>query len=189
MYADGGAGRFGDALVDSEHTSVSQGGVEIGSSDAQKQQTFALPAGDSTYVLKKEVKRSTERYKLSTEISAEWTFRSRRTPDGVATPLPLMTVRYSPALDDRNRAAAGRFEVPFSVERQYGAPDRPVVSAATEVSFDGKTWQPVPVRRTARGWMATIDQPGSGFVSLRTTAKDAAGNQVRQTILNAYELR
>ncbi|MDT7726174.1 MAG: hypothetical protein QOI21_2750 [Actinomycetota bacterium] len=189
MYADGGAGRFGDALVDSEHTTVSRDGVEIGSSDSPKQQTFALPAGDSAYVLKKEVKRSAERYKLSTELTSEWTFRSRRTPDGVATPLPLMTVRYSPALDDRNRAAAGRFEVPFSVERQYGAPDRPVVSAATEVSFDGKTWRPAPVRRTSRGWIAMIDQPGSGLVSLRTTAKDAVGNQVRQTILNAYELR
>jgi hypothetical protein len=58
-----------------------------------------------------------------------------------------------------------------------------------EASFDGKTWRAVPVRRTAHGWIATLDQPSTGFVSLRTTAKDATGNQVRQTTLNAYELR
>jgi hypothetical protein len=189
MYSDGGAGRFGDALVDSEHTTVTRNGVQIGSSESPKQQTFALPAGDSTYVLKKEVKRSEERYKLSTEISSEWTFRSRRTPDGVSTPLPLLNVRYAPELDDRNRAAAGRFEVPFTVERQYGAPDRPVISASVEASFDGTTWRPVPVRRTADGWVAIIDQPGSGFVSLRTMAKDAMGNQVQQTIVPAYEVK
>ena len=190
MYADGGAGRFGDALVDSEHTTLRRNGVQVGSSDSAKQQTFAVPADEATYELSKVIKRSEERFKLSTEISSKWTFRSRRTPDGVESALEMMNVRYSPVLDERNRAASGRFEVPLTVEHQYGAKAWPVVSLEVQASFDGgKTWRDAPVRRTGSGWKATVDQPSSGFVSLRATAKDAAGNKVDQTIQRAYELK
>jgi hypothetical protein len=189
MHADGGAGRFGDSLTDSERTTLARDGVELGASDAFKQQTFALPADEATYKLTKEVKRSPERFRLSTEITSEWTFRSARTPDGESSALPLMTVRYAPALDERNKAAAGRFAVPVNVEHQYGGDAARVVSLEIDAPLDEKTWQRLPVRRTGSGWAATIDQPGSGFVSLRARAKDAAGNEVNQTILRAYELK
>ncbi|TDO52500.1 hypothetical protein EV643_102339 [Kribbella sp. VKM Ac-2527] len=189
MHADGGAGRYGDSLTDSERTTLARDGVELAASDAFKQQTFALPADEAKYTLTKEVKRSPKRFRLSTEITSEWTFRSARTPDGESSALPLMTVRYAPVLDERNRAAAGRFAVPVTVEHQYGADVARVVSLEIEASLDEKTWQRLPVRRTGSGWTATIDQPGSGFVSLRARAKDAAGNEVKQTILRAYELK
>lgn len=190
MYADGGAGRFGDSLVDSEHTTLSRNGVEIGSSDSAKQQTFAVPADQATYELAKVVKRSEERFKLSTEISSRWTFKSGRTADGVETVLPLLNVRYAPMLDDRNRAPGGRFEIPVTVEPAFRAPTRPIVSLTVAASFDeGKTWRDLPVRRTATGWKATVDQPSSGFVALRASATDATGNKVDQTIHRAYELK
>ncbi|MEV6281206.1 S8 family serine peptidase [Kribbella sp. NPDC051770] len=186
-----GAGTFGDALTDSERTTVTRNGVEIGASDAFKQQTFALPAEPATYVLKKEVTRgSDERFKLSTRSEVAWTFRSARTPDGVASALPLMTVRWSPVLDERNAAPGGRFEVPLTVEHQYGGPRRPVVSVAVQASYDdGRSWVNAAVRRTARGWTASLTQPSSGFVSLRTVAIDAAGNKVDQRVTRAYALR
>jgi hypothetical protein len=189
MYADGGAGRLGDAIIDSEHTTLSRDGVELGSSDALRLQTFQLPPDDAQYVLTKKATRSPERYKLSTDIEAAWTFRSQRTPDGQSTALPLMNVRYEPALDDRNRAPAGRFEVPFTIEHQHGARPRPVVSVAVEASYDGKTWHSVPVRRTTTGWTAVTDQPSGTFVSLRAHATDSAGNEVKQTIHRAYEVK
>ncbi len=190
MYGAGGAGTFGDALTDFERTTLTRNGVEVGSSDAFKQQTFALPAEAATYVLKKEVTRSEERFKLSTLSSVAWTFRSARTPDGVSTALPLMTVRWSPVLDERNAAPGGRFEVPLTVEHQYGAVARPVVSVAVQASYDdGKTWVDAAVRRTGKGWTATLDQPPNGFTSLRTVAVDAAGNKVDQSVVRAYALR
>lgn len=190
MYGDGGAGRFGDALVDSEHTTLSRDGIEIGSSDSAKQQTFAVPADEATYQLAKVVKRSDERFKLSTEISSRWTFKSRRTADGVETALPLLNVRYTPTLDDRNRAPGGKFGIPVTVEPAFRAPARPIVSLTVSASFDdGKTWRQLPVRRTGAGWMAMVDQPSSGFVALRASAVDAVGNKVDQTIHRAYELR
>ncbi|TCO44553.1 subtilase family protein [Kribbella antiqua] len=189
LYADGGAGRLGDAIIDSEHTTLSHEGVELGASDALRLQTFQLPAEEAQYVLTKTATRSPDRYKLSTDIESVWTFRSQRTPDGQSTALPLMNVRYQPALDDRNRAPAGRFEVPFTIEHQYGATRRPVVSVAVEASYDGKTWHTVPVRRTTTGWTAVTDQPAGTFVSLRAHATDSAGNEVNQTIHRAFEVR
>jgi hypothetical protein len=152
-------------------------------------QTFQLPPSEAQYVLTKKATRSPDRYQLSTDIESVWTFRSRRTQDGQPTALPLMNVRYEPALDDRNRAPAGRFEVAFTIEHQYGARSRPVVSVAAEASYDGKTWRRVPVRRTTTGWTAVTNQPSGTFVSLRAHAVDAVGNEVRQTIHHAYEVR
>ncbi|MEI8412766.1 MULTISPECIES: S8 family peptidase [unclassified Kribbella] len=189
LYADGRAGRLGDATMESERTTLWRDGLEVGNSDSFRLQTFALPAGDAQYVLTKKATRSPERYKLSTEIESAWTFRSKRTPDGQSTALPLMNVRYEPALDDRNRAPAGRFDFPFTIEHQYGATPRPVVSVTIQASYDGQTWRTLPVRRTGSGWIATADQPGGGFVSLRARAVDSAGNEVEQTIQRAYEVR
>ena len=108
-----------------------------------KQQTFAVPADEATYELSKVIKRSEERFKLSTEISSKWTFRSRRTPDGVESALPMMNVRYSPVLDERNRAAGGRFEVPLTVEHQYGAKASAgrFTRRYRRPSIGGKTWR------------------------------------------------
>ncbi|MEV4757671.1 hypothetical protein AB0J86_21515 [Micromonospora sp. NPDC049559] len=55
---------------------------------------------------------------------------------------------------------------------------------AVEASYDdGATWNRVPVRDGA----ARVRHPaGAGFVSLRATAADGAGNTVRQTVVRAY---
>lgn len=40
----------------------------------------------------------------------------------------------------RNRAPAGRFDVPLTVEHQYSSRSAPVVRVEVEASVDGKTW-------------------------------------------------
>ncbi|WP_344154745.1 hypothetical protein [Kribbella yunnanensis] len=181
---------MGDAPLKSERTTLIRNGQEIGASDSLGIQTFAVPPDEATYQLTKVTKRAGNWTKLSPEISSQWTFRSKRTPDGVDTALPLLNVRYSPQLDERNRAPQGRFEFPVTVQTAFKAPVRPIVDLQLSASFDdGKTWQTVPVRRTgASGWKASLDQP-SGFVTLRAQARDAAGNRVDQTITRAYEVK
>jgi hypothetical protein len=58
------------------------------------------------------------------------------------------------------------------------------------VSYDdGATWAAVPVKPSREGWIATVRHPsGAGFVSLRATAVDSAGNTVTQTVVHAYRL-
>lgn len=187
MYADGGTGRAGDAYAETERTTLHRDGRLVGSSDAKLVQVFALPPGEATYRLGKEVTYPADQYRLSTKISADWTFRSRRTPDGTASALPLLTVRYAPELDEHNNAPSGRFRLPVRIERQSGK--APIRSLAVEASYDdGTTWHPAPVRRTATGWTAVLDHPANGFVSLRASATDTAGNRVDQTILRAYQI-
>ncbi|MDX6259955.1 MAG: hypothetical protein QOH84_1643 [Kribbellaceae bacterium] len=190
-FSDGVPDRLGDVSSASEQTTLFRNGQQLGSTDSVAIQTFALPAGAATYRLVKVVKPGQVWTKLSTEISSEWTFKSQRTPDGVDTALPLLNVRYTPALDDRNRAAGGRFEFPVTVQTAFLAPTKPIVSLQVSASFDdGSSWHQVSVRRTGLNtFKAAVDQPSTGFVTLRSTAVDAAGNKVTQTIKRAYELR
>lgn len=187
MFSDSGAGRAGDSAIESELTTVDRDGVRIASSDAPVQQVFALPAGKATYTLTKQLTRPADRYPLSPRVTAAWTFRSARTADGSAVALPLLSVRYDPRLDDRDRAPAGRFSLPVSVVGQDGSGAGPARTVAVEASYDdGRTWHRTPVRRGGDGWTATLEHPAIGFVSLRTTARDAAGNQVLLTTIRAY---
>jgi hypothetical protein len=114
------------------------------------------------------------------------TFRSSSAADAKA--LPLLTTRFDPAVDLRNRAPANRlFSYPAYVERHEGRAN--VARPAVEVSHDdGRTWQQAGVRAAGYHWTVTVQHPGAGYASLRATATDADGNSVRQTVLRAYQI-
>ncbi|GAA3482898.1 hypothetical protein [Streptomyces yanii] len=59
------------------------------------------------------------------------------------------------------------------------------------VSYDdGATWQRPELDRDGSGWRTALHTPKSaGFVTLRVTARDAAGNSVSQTLTRAFGLR
>lgn len=60
------------------------------------------------------------------------------------------------------------------------------------VSYDdGASWQPVTLTADGAGtWSAMLKHPGAaGFVSLKATAWDDAGNKVEQEIIRAYRIR
>ncbi|MEV0613539.1 S8 family serine peptidase [Nonomuraea sp. NPDC050404] len=152
--------------------------------------TATLPeASDTAYTLTASSRRPD--VELSTGVDAVWTFRSSRTAK--PEPLPLMAVRYAPqGLDDANRARPGsRTTVPIRVERAPGAREVAVSSIKLEVSADdGKTWRPVRVRAAGAGWTARLDNPAApGYVSLRATVTDKAGNGVTQTVSRAYAVK
>ncbi|WP_169807576.1 S8 family peptidase [Herbidospora mongoliensis] len=130
--------------------------------------------------------------KLSTKVSAEWTFRSKTPEQGERSVLPLLAVRIGPDLDDRNRAPEGKFTIPLRVERQQGSPDLKVRTPSLEVSYDdGRTWQDAKVRETGRGtWSAEVRHPHSArFASLRVKAADVDDNAFTETVIRAYEIR
>jgi hypothetical protein len=65
-----------------------------------------------------------------------------------------------------------------------------LASLTVQVSYDdGETWQRVVPRRTGSDWLALVQNPDRGFVSLRAVAVDADGNSVDQTIIRAYRIR
>ncbi|WP_258907169.1 hypothetical protein [Actinokineospora sp. UTMC 2448] len=144
----------------------------------------ADPGGWGPYRLHTEATRSVS--PLSTRLTVDWTFRSATT--GEATALPLLAVRFAPALDDLNRApAGGPFTLPVYVQHNAGEAVR---TLAVQVSYDdGLTWAPTPLVRVGDRWHAALTHPADArFVSLRAQAKDTRGNAVDQTIVRAYAL-
>ncbi|SCE83159.1 S8 family peptidase [Micromonospora chokoriensis] len=158
-------------------------GKEIGTSDSPWAE-FAVPAARAAYRLEATITRGAPDT-LSTSVSVAWTFTSAYT----ASPqrLPLTTVRPMPVLDDTNTARAGRImTIPVTLDRQADSTAAANRSLTVSASFDdGRTWVALPVLRN----VALITHPRRpGFVALRLTATDTAGNTVTQTIKRAYRI-
>jgi subtilisin family serine protease len=180
LYGDG-AGRSGNS-GDSGTTSLFRDGVLVGDEKVGGSGTFVVPPGEAGYRLLVHSRRGAP-YALSTAVDAEWTFRSGHVD--AAARLPLWTVRFAPEVDPTNAVPAGRpAAVPVTAVPAPGAKVGRLADLRVEVSVDdGATWSPVPV---ANG-VALVPHPaGGGFVSLRATARDTAGNGVRLTVVHAY---
>lgn len=161
-------------------------GAPVGESDSPAAGTFTAPPAAGAYRLDVEAACDHPDWRLSTKVTSSWTFRSAHTSRAAA--LPLTAVRFLPTLDDLNRAPAGKsFSFPVRVEHQPGAVSARVVSVVVEASADGGgQWRPVRLREDGDHWVADVQNPSGGKVSLRATAKDADGNTVTQVIENAY---
>jgi hypothetical protein len=149
---------------------------------------FTVPPDPAAYRL--EVSGTGGLGELSSEVSAVWTFNSAHT--AAKTALPLSTVHFAPKLDGDQSAASGQVvEFHVSVRRQPDAAQTDLAALTVDVSYDdGGTWQPVTLRRDGDRWLATVTHPDvAGYVSLRATATDSAGNTVKQRIVRAYRIR
>jgi hypothetical protein len=63
----------------------------------------------------------------------------------------------------------------------------PVTRASASVSFDGgKTWHQARVSGRGGSYAAVFTAPPGALVTLRTSAADAAGGTVAETITSAY---
>ncbi|MGW3601945.1 S8 family peptidase [Micromonospora sp. NPDC005161] len=165
------------------HYRLSRNGKEIATADGSYAD-FPVPADKATYRLEATVTRGAPDT-LSTSVSMAWTFTSAHTSK--PEPLPLTTARPTPALDDTNTARAGRaMTIPVALDRHPGSAAAPNRTLGVSASFDdGRTWVALPVHHGA----ALIKHPRRpGFVSLRMTATDTAGNTVTQTIERAYRI-
>ncbi|ADJ43452.1 PA domain-containing protein [Amycolatopsis mediterranei S699] len=186
MFGDAaGRPRMPESFVgDTGSVSLSKDGVAIPvSPDEPGVARIPVPDADGAYRLTADVHRHAGWWPLWTDVSAEWGFRSSAAADGRA--LPLLTVRFDPAVDLRNRAPGGRVVTfPAFVERQgSGTGSKLVVETSTD---KGRTWQPAAALRTGEHWTVVVRNPASGFVSLRASASDDGGNTVRQTVIRAY---
>jgi hypothetical protein len=167
---------------------LTRGGRQVGRSDVPGVGTFDVASG--AYKLSVDARRPAAEAALdpalSTRTSAEWTFHTAK--GGGRKALPLLDVRFGLPLDDRNRAAAGApLTGTVTVAHQPGAPASRATVRKVEVSFDeGRTWR----RADLSGDKVTIPPGASGgYVSLRASAVDVAGNAVTETIIRAYALR
>ncbi|GAB2837095.1 S8 family serine peptidase [Lentzea nigeriaca] len=125
----------------------------------------------------------------SSQITTDWSFTSEHVTGEEFKPIPLLAVRFAPRLDEFNRAGKV-VTVPITVERNGTGTVTDIKDPAVQVSYDeGKTWKPLPLRRTRAGWQVTLVHPhGAKNVSFKARAADAGG-EVSQTIIRAYDLK
>jgi hypothetical protein len=149
--------------------------------------------------------RASSQYRLSATSSDVWTWHSRPQPAAsipapwlcsFATGLsrqcavqPMITLDYQVArLGLDGAACPGRQVIAITAGHIQLAPSIPVTRLQVQVSLNGgKTWQQAQVRPAGPDRFGTTFTAGrSALVSLRVTARDAAGNGLTETILNAY---
>ncbi|MGN9911200.1 S8 family serine peptidase [Phytohabitans sp. LJ34] len=190
LYGDG-AGRprvpFSEDGTDTGAISLYRDGALVGTADVPDQARFEVPAEPGRYRLVAETSRSVDWWPQWTKVSAAWTFRSAAADEGTA--LPLLTARFAPPVDLRNRAPGGRsFTFPVYLERQGTGPVA-VRKLSVEVSYDdGRTWQAAKVKRFGPQWTTTVRHPADGHAALRAKVTDTAGNTLEQTVLRAYQI-
>ncbi len=184
-YGDN-AGREGYALTASEKSTVTRDGVQIGTQNQVFSQ-YTLPPAPGTYRVQLDYSRGAP-FTLSTRTSIAWTFTSAHVTGDTPQPLPVSVVRFLPDLDLQNTAAGGVCVLPVRVDRQPDAARGHTSGLTVQVSYDdGAHWAPVPVLRHDDAALALLRHPaGHGFVSLRASAVDTAGNTVDEEIIRAY---
>jgi subtilisin family serine protease len=190
LGVDQGRGRMGFAIADG-NTQLLRNGEVVAETPYSGQLRATLDPARAEYTLRTFADRAPYGARLSTQISAEWTFSSEHVDGEAPAHLPLLAVRFAPNLDDHNAAPAGkRFTIPVYVQRNGSDTVGKVSTPSVEASYDdGKTWAPAKVTRDGDCWKATVDHPaGAQFVSLRSSITDADGHTAKQTIIRAYAL-
>ncbi len=148
-------------------------------------------------------------FALSTASHTVWTWRSEHEnggqlpagwtckptfggiihPDRACAAEPMLTLGYAvTGLTLSGLAPAGKQSIRLSVGHLQLVRAIPVTTAAVLFSVDGgKIWHPAKVTGHAGNYTATFTAPAGAKVSLRTSAADAAGGSVTETITNAYQ--
>ncbi len=168
---------------------LSRGGAVIGTSGQPGIGRFEIPDSPGTYTLRAVAGRSVPWSVIGTKADVTWTFREPGAA-APAKPLPLFTIRATGDVDGQGRAPAGRpFDLRLLAQSQPGTPTVFLTGLQVEASYDdGATWSMARTYFGGDTGAAVLSHPaGKGFVSLRITAKDAAGNAVTQTVIRAYE--
>jgi subtilisin family serine protease len=192
LFADQTFNHAGDSIYDAGVSRLFKGDQLIGESPLAANGDFRVPADDAVYRYETEAVRSRPA-PLSSKVSLSWTFHSGHVDGPQVRPLPLAVVRFAPVVDDQGRPKAGQrlLPVPVFLQREAEGGFGQLTNMSVQASFDdGASWLPVSLSGSGDRRVAMVRQPtGTGFVSLRATATDRAGNAVTQTIIRAYVLR
>lgn len=150
-----------------------------------------FPSGNHQYRLVYETHRKTAFWQRSTHTLTSWTFGSRKPASGIVV-LPLLIVDYDLPLSNLQTAPSGSYAFNVGVRMPPDADARRITSLRVELSWDhGGSWATLTPDRCASAGQCSyqVQNPRSGWATLRVTAHDAAGRSVRQTIANAYTVR
>ncbi|MBG0564843.1 S8 family peptidase [Actinoplanes aureus] len=186
-WADSGTGHAGYMQTgDKLHLAVSENGKLVKESQWASATLDQGPPGVTVYTL--DLHASRDGYRLSPATHTVWEVVSR---PGDAELMPVLQMDYGIETDLAGDARGGRQQLRLTPSHLPGAVGAGKINTIElAVSYDdGGSWRTVPVTPSGSGWLATFTAPRSGYVSLSATARDTAGNTIRQEITRAYGLR
>lgn len=129
---------------------------------------------------------------LSTRLHLTWKFKATAQDLGeTIVGVPVSVTTFRPArLDLRNEARPGAVtQVSVIIEAARTDHQHAVKSVRVQASYDdGASWHTVPVSGRGTRRLASVQDPASGFVSLRSTVTDVQGNSTVETIVRAYAI-
>jgi hypothetical protein len=191
---------------------LDENGTQIASGDATRPVKINGEFGTSVtvsptpavYRLSLTARRSGPGYPLSSASSTAWTWRSAHEagnglPPGWWCPAaarsracavqPLMTLQYAvQGMTLTGAAPAGPQVLRLYAGHLPLAANPRVTGLTVTVSLDGgKTWQPAQVSGGNGRYSASYTAPAGAMVTLRTSATDAAGGAITETLTNAYQ--
>lgn len=193
-WADGNPGHAGYMQWGDQLTfTVFQNGVEVKKTEGWASATLEDdPSGTTHFTLDLDARRDPAHFRLSPRTHTVWEVDSRPVAQPYTEELfALLQLDYSVATDLSGDAIGGTQRIGLTASHLAGATGTGTVTGATlAVSFDdGATWTNVALVREGTGWAASFQAPASGFVSLKASAWDSAGNKITQEITRAYGLR
>jgi hypothetical protein len=168
----------------------------------------SLPASTdpASYRLVYDVTRQNVDFPLATASHTVWTFGSshqsgRGVPGDWAcldrtrncAPLPLLYAYYSADSNLLNQLGPGSHTLTLAVQHQEHSITAAISRASVAVSYnDGVTWTDAPVTGVDGSYQATFSVPAqsqtNGFMAVKVSASDTAGNTIEQTVLRAYAI-
>jgi hypothetical protein len=192
-----------------------QNGVKVAGGDALQvtggfgdtQVSAAIKPGPSVIKFVLNATRASSMYRLSATSQDVWTWRTKRRPS-VLLPKPwlcdflpgvghrrcavepMMTLDYHIAgLGLNGKTRPGRQAISLTAGHIQLAPDSRIARAALKVSYDGgKTWHPAQITRISGSkFRAVFTAPKRATITLRTSAADAVGGTITETITSAYQ--
>jgi hypothetical protein len=133
---------------------------------------------------------------LSPKVSLTWRFHvSPAAPAGNWVSFPVTETVYRPSgLNLLNQApASGHTTLRVSVDRAGNefsrAPRYRLRTVEVQMSVnDGASWRTLKLTHRGSYWLATVPDPASGFVSLRSVVTDVHGDSTVQTIDRAFAI-
>ncbi|WP_418153754.1 S8 family peptidase [Actinoalloteichus caeruleus] len=173
----------GDGVVG--QLTLSHEGEVIASSEDVAYLLATLPSGPAEFTVEANAVRDVPWSTLGSSAEARWTFHSDTAGETEVEEQPMLGVRFSGATGDADLLGrlpgGGEHVLTVDVERAVGE----VTELSVEVSTDdGETWEAVEVVDGT----VTVEHPEEGFVSLRASATDSAGNSVEQTVIRSYQV-
>ncbi|WEG09902.1 S8 family serine peptidase [Microbacterium horticulturae] len=207
----GSANTYALVRHESQKLDVTVDGTDLGSTDQQALYAYGLP--DGTHSLKI-VNDATQDGSLtgdaSTATHTEWTATATTDASNYDQHiLPLLQGYYTVDQNSHGRHGSKSASLTVEVGHIAGATgSAKVTGATTQVRIDGGKWQTVKLKlrsrdtsgpgeadgmfSTGRAYVAsyTADLPTAhaGWVDLKVTAKDAAGNTFEQEITHAFQI-